>query len=148
MIDEASIQDEILARRGDRKLLFNVGALSSDFTQWASVWFSDVVDIESYYPQYRDRLAASWNVSNCLPVYSEQLLFTIQDFLKIVEGKSTWVLNCDDSYLMIYILKSAKSPMIVVPNADEDDIPPRVRRKVGSDCHVRVIDGNLFIWRV
>lgn len=143
------IEDEILKRKNNRTVLYNVNAIpGSDFTQWASVWFSDVVDITTKYDEYRRMYMDSWLISNCLPVYSNEILVTVQDFIKTVNQKSVWVLNPYYMYLMSPILMNGNSPLIVVPNATENDIPPRVRTKVTNDCSVRHVDGTLYVWQV
>jgi hypothetical protein len=143
------IEDEILKRKNTRTVLYNVDAgVSADLTQWASVWFSDVVDITTRYDDYRSKCVDSWLISNCLPVYSNDLLTTVQDFLKAVNQKSVWVIYPDDMYLMSPILMNGNSPLMVFPNATEDDIPPRVRAKVSNDCNVRLVDGTLYVWQV
>lgn len=143
------IEDEILKRKNNRTVLYNVDAgVGPDFTQWASVWFSDVVDITTRYDDYRSRYMDSWLISNCLPVYSNEILITVQDFIKTVNQKSVWVLNPYYIYLMSPVLMNGNSPLIVVPNATENDIPPRVRSKVTNDCSVRLVDGTLYVWQV
>jgi hypothetical protein len=143
------IEDEILKRKNNRTVLYNVNAIpGSEFTQWASVWFSDVVDIAIVYDDYRNKYMDSWLISNCLPVYSENLLTVVQDFLKTVNQKSVWVINSDDMFLMSPILMNGNSPLMVFPNATENDIPPRVRSKVTKDCSVRLVDDTLYVWQV
>ena len=143
------IEDEILKRKNNRAVLYNVDAvIGSDFAQWASVWFSDVVDITTRYDDYRSRYMDSWLISNCLPVYSNEILITVQDFIKTVNQKSVWVLSPYYIYLMSPILMNGNSPLIVVPNATESDIPPRVRAKVTNDCSVRLVDDTLYVWQV
>lgn len=143
------IEDEILKRKNTRTVLYNVDAgVGPDFAQWASVWFSDVVDITTRYDDYRTKYVDSWLISNCLPVYSNEVLTTVQDFIKAVDQKSVWVLNPYYIYLMSPILMNGNSPLMVVPNATEADIPPRVRAKVSNDCNVRLVDGTLYVWQV
>ncbi len=143
------IEDEILKRKNNRAVLYNVDAvIGSDFAQWASVWFSDVVDITTNFDDYRNKYMDSWLISNCLPVYSESILTTVQDFIKAVNEKSVWVINPDDMYLMSPILMNGNSPLMVFPNATEADIPPRVRAKVTNDCSVRLVDDTLYVWQV
>lgn len=143
------IEDEILKRKNNRTVLYNVDAVpGSEFTQWASVWFSDVVDIAIRYDDYRNKYMDSWSISNCLPIHSESILTTVQDFLKVVNQKSVWVINPDDMYLMSPILMNGNSPLMVFPSATEDDIPPRVRSKVSNGCSVRLVDDNLYVWQV
>lgn len=143
------VEDEILKRKNNRTVLYNVNALvDREFTEWASVWFSDVIDITTNYDEYRSKYTGSWLISNCLPIYSESILTTVQDFMKTVSQKSVWVINPDDMYLMSTIITNGNSPLIVVPGATEDDIPPRIRAKVSKDCNVRLLDDILYVWRV